>query len=151
MCSACAMLLAACGGSSSSGKTSGTASASSATVITKKVAGYGSVLATPSGQTLYLLTADPAGGSKCTGPCTSLWPPLTDHGSPTAGPGVNASMLSTFKRSDGKQQVLYNKHALYTHTGTGAASGAGIAADGGIWYLVSPSGKAVKSTTAGGY
>lgn len=145
------MLLTACGGSSSSGKTSGTAPASSATVIAKKVAGYGSVLATSSGQAVYLLTADPSSGSKCTGSCASQWPPLTDTGSPTAGPGVNSSMLSTFKRSDGKQQVLYDKHALYTHTGTGAASGAGIAADGGVWYLVSPSGKPVKSTTSGGY
>ena len=68
-----------------------------------------------------------------------------------AGPGVKASLLSTFKRTDGQEQVMYNHHALYTHKGQGAASGAGMASDGGIWYLVSPSGSAVKSTSAGGY
>jgi predicted lipoprotein with Yx(FWY)xxD motif len=146
-----AVLLAACGSSSGGGNTSGGGSTSSATVVVKKVAGYGSVLATPSGQSLYLLTADPSGGSKCTGSCIAQWPPLTEQGKPTAGPGVDGSLLSTFKRSDGKTQVLYNKHALYTHTGSGATSGAGVAANGGIWYLVSPSGKAVKSTTSGGY
>ena len=145
------MLLSGCGGSSGGGNASGNAPASSATVVVKNVSGYGNVLATSSGQTLYLLTADPAGGSKCTGSCIAQWRPLTHSGSPTGGPGVDASMLSTFKRTDGKQQVLYNKHALYIHSGTGAASGAGIAADGGIWYLVSPSGKPVKSTTSGGY
>ena len=120
------MLLAACGGSSSSGKTRGTASSSSATVITKKVAGYGSVLATPSGKTLYLLTADPSGGSKCTGSCTSQWPPLTAKGSPTAGPGVNSSMLSTFKRSDGNRAGRSTTSTRSTPTpGSGLTSGAG--------------------------
>lgn len=145
------LVLSACGSSSSGGNSGGSGSSSSATVITKKVAGYGSVLATPSGKTLYLLTADPSGGSKCTGSCTSQWPPLAAKGSPTAGPGVNSSMLSSFKRTDGTEQVLYNKHALYTHTGSGLTSGAGVAQNGGIWYLVSPSGNPIKSTTGGGY
>jgi predicted lipoprotein with Yx(FWY)xxD motif len=150
-----AIALTACGSSSSGGNSSGSSggsgSSSSATVITKKVAGYGTVLATPSGKTLYLSTADPAGGSKCTGSCTSTWPPLTAKGSPGAGAGVDSSMLSSFKRSDGTEQVVYNKHALYTHTGSGLTSGAGVAANGGIWYLVSPSGNPIKSTTGGGY
>lgn len=146
-----ALALTACGGSSGGGNSGGSGASSSATVISKKVAGYGTVLATPSGKTLYLLTADPAGGSKCTGSCISQWSPLAAKGSPSAGPGVNSSMLSTFKRSDGTEQVIYNKHALYTHAGTGLTSGAGVAADGGIWYLVSPSGNPIKSTTGGGY
>ena len=48
---------------------------------------------------------------------------------------MKASLLATFKRFRGKEQVMYNHHALYTHKGQGAASGAGVAADGGIWYL----------------
>jgi predicted lipoprotein with Yx(FWY)xxD motif len=146
-----AIALTACGSSSSSDNSGGSGSSSSATVITKKVAGYGTVLATPTGKTLYLSTADPAGASKCAGSCTSTWPPLTAKGSPSAGTGVESSMLSSFKRSDGTEQVVYNKHALYTHTGSGLTSGAGVAANGGIWYLVSPSGNPIKSTTGGGY
>ena len=149
---AAAICLAACGGSSS--KSSGASSASSggsATVTVSKLPGYSSVLTTSSGQAVYLLTADPSGGSKCAGSCTTDWPPLVATQSLRAGPGVKASLLSTFKRSDGKEQVMYNHHALYTHKGQGAASGAGVAADGGVWYLVSPAGSAVKSTSAGGY
>jgi hypothetical protein len=64
---------------------------------------------------------------------------------------VKSSLLSTFKRNDGGTQVLYDKHALYTHKGRGLVSGAGVKADGGTWYLVAPSGKPIKSTKSGGY
>ena len=33
-------------------------------------------------------------------------------GTPKSGPGLNASLVETFKRCDGKQQVTYNGHAL---------------------------------------
>jgi predicted lipoprotein with Yx(FWY)xxD motif len=115
------------------------------------VPGYGTVLATTHGSPLYLLTADPSGGSSCTGACASQWPPLTASGKPTAGPGTNQSLLSRFKRADGSVQVLYAEHALYTHPGTTATAVAGTASDGGIWYLVSPSGKPIKTTNGSGY
>jgi hypothetical protein len=47
--------------------------------------------------------------------------------------------------------VLYDKHALYTHTGRGLVSGVGVKSEGGIWYLVDPSGKPIKKTKGGGY
>ena len=156
---AAAICLAGCGGSgapagASAGASPGAAPASSPTTATVKVSklpGYDSVLTTSSGQAVYLLTADPAGGSRCSGSCAAEWPPLLEKGALRAGPGINGTLLSAFKRSDGKEQVMYNHHALYMHKGAGAASGAGLAADGGIWYLVSPSGSAVKSTSSGGY
>ena len=141
------VLAAGCGSSS---KHASTASAGSATVSTMTVVGYGTVLA-KAGRPLYLLTADPPGQSKCTGSCTSEWPPVTATGTPTGGPGVQGSLLSTFKRSDGDTQVMYDKHALYTHKGRGLVSGAGLRSEGGIWYLVAPSGKAIKATKSGGY
>jgi predicted lipoprotein with Yx(FWY)xxD motif len=143
--------LAACGSQSKPAGAASAASGATATVKVSKLPGYSSVLTTSSGQAVYLLTSDPAGGSGCSGSCITQWPPLLEKQSLQAGPGVNASLLSTFKRSDGQKQVMYDHHALYTHKGAGAASGAGLAADGGIWYLVSPSGSAVKSTSSGGY
>ena len=151
---AAALSVAACGGSNGGGKSTGSAPAASSSAVTvkaSKLPGYNSVLTTASGKAVYLLTADPAGSSKCTGSCASQWPPLLATGTPSAGSGVKQSLLSTFKRSDGKVQVMYNKHPLYTHAGAGVTSGAGMAADGGVWYLVSPSGSAVKSTSSGGY
>jgi predicted lipoprotein with Yx(FWY)xxD motif len=156
---ACAVALAACGSSSggsanassnSGGSASATASSSSTvTVAVGKVSGYGSVL-TSSGRPVYILSTDPSGSSKCSGSCAKVWKPLTVSGSPAAGSGVTSSLLSTFKRSDGSTQVLYNKHALYTHSGS-AATAAGTASDGGVWYLINAKGAAVKSTSAGGY
>ena len=60
-------------------------------------------------------------------------------------------MISTFKRADGTTQVLYDGHALYTRPGLSATAAAGTAADGGIWYLMSPSGKPITKTNGSGY
>ena len=158
-----AALLAACGSSSSpstsasggSGMSSATtgggssSSGSGASVAVGTVAGFGSVLTT-GGQPLYVLSTDPSGSSKCSGACAKTWKPLSTSGSPQAGSGAQSSLLSDFKRSDGTEQVLYNKHALYTHSGS-AASVAGTASDGGVWYLINAKGSFVKSTTSGGY
>ena len=141
-------LAAGCGGSDGEG--GGTAPAASATVSTKEVPGYGKVLATSGGKLLFVLTSDPEGGSKCAADCATQWPPLEGSGEPTAGPGTEASKLSTFKREDGKTQVLYNKHALYTFTGEELA-GPGTKGLGGTWYFISPEGEPVESTEAGGY
>jgi predicted lipoprotein with Yx(FWY)xxD motif len=144
------LAIAGCGGSSKHAGGGATAPAASATVSKMTVIGYGTVLAS-SGHPLYLLSSDSPGASRCKGGCTSTWPPLSAKGKPTAGPGVDGSLLSTFKRSDGSTQVLYDRHALYTHTGRGLVSGAGVRSEGGTWYLVAPSGKAITRTKSGGY
>ncbi|MEA2388879.1 MAG: hypothetical protein QOG41_1652 [Thermoleophilaceae bacterium] len=144
------LALAGCGDSSKDGGGGATAPAGSATLSTMHVIGYGTALATK-GRPVYMLSSDTPGGSKCTGGCASTWPPLTANGKPTAGPGVDGSLLSTFKRPDGKTQVLYDKHALYTHTGRGLLSGVGVKSEGGVWYLIDSSGKPFKKTKSGGY
>lgn len=149
--SVCAALVAACGSSSGGSGSGSGSSGGSSTVATAQVSGYGKVLATGKGTPLYVFTGDPSGGSKCVGACAKHWEPLTASGKPTAGAGANAGMLSTFKRNDGGVQVLYNGHALYAHSGGSAGAVAGTASDGGIWYLVSPSGKPITSTNGGGY
>src|ERR1700722_17103561 len=147
-------LIAACGSSSSSNSSSsggGSSSGGSGTVKVAKISGYGSALVTASGTSVYLLSTDPAGSSKCAGACAKTWMPVTVSGSPSAGSGVDSSKLSSFKRKDGTTQVLYDKHALYTFSGQGATSGEGQASNGGVWYLVSPSGAAIKKSSSGGY
>ncbi len=151
----CALaLVAGCGGSSGddaktpSGGNS-TADSKPTMVTTRDVPGYGTVLATSSGKPLYLLSADPKGGSKCTGSCVKDWPPLTG-GKPSADGKVDSSKLDSFKRGDGGRQVLYNGHALYTYTGEELA-GIGTKLLGGAWYLVSPKGEPIKTTATGGY
>lgn len=152
----CAALLAACGSSGTGGGSSGGGSGSSggadATVKAGTVSGFGSALTTSKGTPVYIFTGDKSGASNCNGACAKQWRPLTVSGSPSAGSGAQAGLLSTFKRKDGTMQVLYNGHALYTHAGSSPASSvAGSAANGGIWYLISPAGKPITKTNSGGY
>lgn len=145
-------LVAACGSSSSTNTPQSTSAptskpSSSATIATAKVPGYGVALSTGKGVTVFLFN----GKSGCTGACAKVWRPLIASGKPTAGSGAQASLLSTVKLSDGTRQVTYAGHPLFTHPGVNAVSVAGSASDGGIWYLVSPTGKAITKTSGSGY
>jgi len=147
-------LVAGCGGSSSNNNTSasggsGSSGGGSGTVKAANINGYGQALQTSSGASVYLLSSDPPNQSKCAGSCAKTWIPVTVSGSASAGAGLDSSMISTFKRSDGKTQVAYNKHALYTYTVPGATSGEGVASNGGVWYLVSAKGDPIKKSVSG--
>ena len=111
----------------------------------------GRVLVNSKGHTLYLFKKDRHGASTCYGSCATFWPPLLKHGKPTLGPGVKKSLLGTTRRRNGKRQLTYNKHPLYTYsldTRAGQTKGEGLTAFGAKWYAVSANGKAVvKSTT----
>ena len=128
---------------------------------TKKKAGtvrvaktkLGKVLVTSKGRTLYLFQADQGTTSACNDACATAWPPL-ENAAPKAGKGAKASLLATTTRADGKSQVTYNGHPLYTFQGdskSGATTGQGVNAFGGLWYAVSPAGNEVtKSASSGG-
>jgi predicted lipoprotein with Yx(FWY)xxD motif len=140
--------LSGCGDSEAVGGSSVTtvASATSGTVDVKSVTLYGKILVTSSGRTLYLLSSDTPGGSGCVGSCAIAWPPLDTSGTMKAGPGVHVSLLSSFERSGGATQVLYNNHALYTYeedTGPGMTTGQGVETYGGTWWVVSADGRAI--------
>lgn len=144
------VVLSACaGGSYSVNGASNTtvASSTNGTVDVRHVKGYGDILVTSGGYTLYLLSSDPPGSTSCVGSCAIVWPPLEVRGRLKAGAGVNRRLLSSFERS-GAHQVLYNHHALYTYeqdTGPGAVTGEGVETYGGIWWVVSPKGNAIKT------
>lgn len=106
----------------------------------------GSFLVDSKGMTLYEFSNDTANTSKCTGTCATNWPPLLTNGAPTAGTGVNASMLGTITRTDGGTQVTYNGMPLYyfaADKSAGDTKGQGVKS---VWYVVDPTGKSI--TTA---
>jgi predicted lipoprotein with Yx(FWY)xxD motif len=156
------LLLVACGSSSnnSSGGGQGTSNPSVAqtggstpstsggpAVVMTKTGSAGTYLTDGSGKSLYLFAADSGGKSVCTGACAGAWPPLTTTGKPTAGSGATASMLTTFTRSDGTTQVVYNGHPLYYYvadSAPGQTTGQGLNQFGGLWWLVSPAGAAIE-------
>ena len=99
------------------------------------------------GHTLYLLEKDKNGKSACSGACASAWPPLIATAKPRAGAGAKASRLGTTKRADGRLQVTYNHHPLYTFikdTKKGQTKGEGLNAFGAEWYALSAAGAKVE-------
>lgn len=104
----------------------------------------GQFLADDQGRTLYMFLNDTSTTSTCYDACAKSWPPLLTQGQPTAGGGVNASLLGTTQRTDGTTQVTYNGHPLYYFANDaqpGDTKGQGIKQ---IWYVVSPAGDAIK-------
>jgi predicted lipoprotein with Yx(FWY)xxD motif len=136
------LVIAGCGGggSKSSVKTSlpaGKPAATSATLALGKT-DLGKVLVGSGGRTLYLFEKDKSPMSTCSGACAAAWPPFTAGGKPKAAPGVEAAKLSTTKRADGKQQVVYAGHPLYYYAGDGKSgdtNGQDLNQFGASWYV----------------
>jgi predicted lipoprotein with Yx(FWY)xxD motif len=150
-----AMLAAGAYGTTSSASTT---RAKGALVALGKT-GLGKVLVDARGRTLYLFDKDRHGRSACSGACARYWPPLVSSAKPRAGKGVRASLLGVTKRADGKRQVTYAGHPLYTYIGDGHAgqtTGEGLTDFGATWDALAASGHAIESTgsgsdTSGGY
>jgi predicted lipoprotein with Yx(FWY)xxD motif len=107
----------------------------------------GEVLIAADGRTVYLFTADEGETSACYGECATAWPPLIAT-EPTAGPGVEASMLGTTERDDGEPQVTYGGQPLYyfiQDEKPGDVNGQGIVHFGGAWWVVSAAGEQIAS------
>ena len=131
--------------------------ATKATPATVRVAktSLGNVLVNSKGRTLYLFQADQGTTSACSGACATNWPPLRASGKPKAGKGTQASLLTTSPRSDGKPQVVYNGHPVYTFAGdkkAGDTTGQGVNAFGAQWFALTSTGNQVtgQASTSGG-
>jgi predicted lipoprotein with Yx(FWY)xxD motif len=108
----------------------------------------GTYLTDSKGHALYLYTSDTSHKSACTGACVMAWPPLTTAGTPMAAMGMKASLIGTITRSGGIKQVTYAGHPLYyfaKDTASGVVKGQGV---GKKWWIVSPSGAAIKKMPA---
>jgi predicted lipoprotein with Yx(FWY)xxD motif len=98
---------------------------------------------------LIALVAAGCGGGGGGDNAAAASPPKTATGQPTAGSGLNSSLLGTTPRSDGKPQVTYNGHPLYTFVmdqSPGDTNGQGSTAFGGGWFALNRSGNQVTAT-----
>jgi len=116
----------------------------------------GSVLVDARGRTLYLFEKDHNGKSACNTACVKFWPPLTSGAHPRAGTGVHKSLLGVTKRQDGRRQVTYAGHPLYTFVGdqtAGQTKGEGQTNFGAEWYALAATGRTVEPSkpSGGGY
>ena len=108
----------------------------------------GSFLVDDKGMTLYLFTKDTPDTSVCYDKCATAWPPLLTGDKPTAGEGVDASLLGTTTRKDGATQVTYNSWPLYYYEkdkAPGDVTGQDV---GGVWFVLSAAGDKVESAAA---
>ena len=120
-------------------------------VVSTATTSLGRVLVDTHGHTLYLFGKDRNGKSACSGACAAAWPPLIATAKPRAGTGAAASRLGTTRRADGRLQVTYNHHPVYTFvkdTKKGQTNGEGLTAFGGTWDALSAAGAKVEKPGA---
>ena len=113
------------------------------TRITLRGSEFGRMLFGPGRQAIYVFERDEHGRSNCYGECAELWPPVYTKGRPRAGAGVRPGLLGTTRRRDGRRQVTYAGRPLYyyAHEGPGAVRCHNVTLNGGLWWVVGPSGK----------
>lgn len=151
------LLASACGsssGSSSASTTSGqspTPSGSGSGSVSVGATPFGKVLVDPAHMTLYAFANDSHNHSACTGSCLTYWPPVPGADAPHGGAASMGATFGTTKGADGSSQLTVNGYPMYTYVGDsspGQANGQGTNLSGGLWWVVSPDGSWVKSTTA---
>jgi predicted lipoprotein with Yx(FWY)xxD motif len=150
------VVLAGCGESKSSSTPTSTATSatstpasSAVTLSVKSLPTVGTVLVDSNGRALYTFAPDKHVSVTCTGACAQVWPPLKLAGGqqPVAGTGVKASLLASAPDPEGGRVVTYGGWPLYTYVADssgGPATGQALDINGGLWYVISPSGQVVK-------
>jgi predicted lipoprotein with Yx(FWY)xxD motif len=170
--SAVALLVAGCGSSSSSStsstsstsspaatSTSSTATAAAVTISTRTLPGLGSVLVDAQGRTLYVFAPDKAKKVTCVKGCAAVWPPLalSSGQKPVVSGAARSALVGSDPDPAGGRTVTYAGWPLYAYvadTAPGAAHGQAVNLNGGLWDVISPSGKVItkkSSTSTSGY
>ncbi len=117
------------------------------TLTVTQTSSLGSFLVDQNGRTVYLFLNDTGTASTCYGNCAQVWPPVIASKAAMAGMNVDQNLISTTTRTDGTTQVTYNGHPLYyfnKDTKSGQTNGQGVNGFGNLWYVVSPTGDAIK-------
>jgi predicted lipoprotein with Yx(FWY)xxD motif len=132
-------------GSARSGVAGASHVARTFTVKTARVKGLGTILVNNKGFTLYMFVPDKQRRVTCHNACAAIWPPLKVKSGqkPTAGGLARKRLLGTYGRV-----VSYNKWPLYTYVvdrKPGQATGQAVNNSGGLWYVLSPRGKVIKT------
>jgi len=122
--------------------------AKGATVQTRNIKGLGTVLVNSRGLTLYMFKPDKQKKVTCKGSCAVTWPPLKLKAGQkaTAGGAARKALLGSDPNPGGGKVVTYNRWPLYTYivdSKPGQATGQALNLNGGLWYVLSPSGKVI--------
>lgn len=124
-------------------------------VKTRKIPKLGTVLVNGKGFTLYMFVPDKQKRVTCVKTCAKVWPPLKlpKGAKPVAAGKAKDSLLGSDPNPSGGRVVTYNHWPLYTYIvdkKPGQATGQAVNLNGGLWYVLSPAGKVIR-TKPGGY
>jgi predicted lipoprotein with Yx(FWY)xxD motif len=113
------------------------------TRLTIRSSEFGDMLFDSRRQAIYIFQRDRKDRTVCYGECARAWPPVFTRGRPVAGKGVDASLLGTVKRRDGRRQVTYAGQPLYyyAHEEPGEVRCHNVNLNGGLWWVVGPDGQ----------
>ena len=122
-------------------------------VSTRTLPKLGTVLVNSKGFTLYMFVPDKQTKVTCVGTCAAVWPPvkLASGARPVAAGAAKASLLGSDRDPSGGRVVTYNRWPLYTYVADrapGQAKGQALKLNGGYWYVLSPSGKVIRTKPA---
>jgi predicted lipoprotein with Yx(FWY)xxD motif len=125
------------------------AQATKVVIKTRKLPKLGTVLVNGKGRTLYMFVPDKRKKVTCVGSCAVIWPPvkLPKGATPVAAGKAKPSLLGSDPNPAGGRVVTYNGWPLYTYitdTAPGQAKGQALNLNGGLWYVLDPSGKVIR-------
>jgi predicted lipoprotein with Yx(FWY)xxD motif len=128
----------------------GSAMTAGVRISTRKLPKLGTVLVNSKGRTLYMFVRDKHKKVTCVGSCAAAWPPvkLPKGAKAVAAGKAKAALLGSDRDPAGGRVVTYNKWPLYTYVGDtapGQARGQALNLNGGLWYVLSPSGKVIRT------
>jgi predicted lipoprotein with Yx(FWY)xxD motif len=123
-------------------------------IATATLPGLGTVLVNAQGHTLYIFVPDNDKKVTCVGGCAAVWPPASVPSGQTAAAtgGVKQALLGSDPNPAGGLVITYAGWPLYTYLAdgtSGSATGQGINLNGGLWYVISPTGKVIKAKPRG--
>lgn len=124
--------------------------AASVVIKTKTLPKLGTVLVNSKGHTLYMFVPDKHKKVTCVASCAAIWPPvkLPKGAKATAAGQAKSSLLGSDPNPSGGRVVTYAHWPLYTYvadTKAGVAKGQALKLNGGLWYVLAPSGKVIRT------
>jgi predicted lipoprotein with Yx(FWY)xxD motif len=127
-----------------------TRSAPSVKIGSRKLPKLGTVLVNSKGLTLYMFVPDKQKKVTCVTTCAAVWPPvkLASGQKAVATGQAKQSLIGSDRNPSGGKVVTYNKWPLYTYvvdTKPGEAKGQALNLNGGLWYVLSPAGKVIRT------
>ncbi|HZR91797.1 MAG TPA: hypothetical protein VFA44_05235 [Gaiellaceae bacterium] len=118
-------------------------------ITTRTVPKLGTILVDAKGRTLYMFVPDKRRRVTCVATCAAVWPPVkVAKGEKIVAAGkAKASLLGSDPDPAGGRVVTYAKWPLYRYISDrkpGQVTGQALNLNGGLWYVLAPSGKVIK-------